>query len=239
MRNPKIADNTYESWEYVHGGYGTIAYNKAALWLQTLEGLVGTPVMDEIMQTYFERWKFRHPGKQDFIDIVNEVVQEKLPSQFPEGMDWYFGQVLEGSELCDYAVAEITNERVNPDAGYLENTVDCVMPDLNIESKVYVSKIILHRLGEVQLPVEVHIQFEDGSVEIEHWDGKRRSWEFSYASEKKIISAEIDPERKIQFDANFLNNSLSVVRRDTGVNLFFARALTSLQHLMESLALII
>ncbi|MBT8230384.1 MAG: M1 family metallopeptidase, partial [Bacteroidia bacterium] len=44
--NTKLASNAVKSWEYKHGGYGVIAYNKAAMWLQTMEGLVGQPLMD-------------------------------------------------------------------------------------------------------------------------------------------------------------------------------------------------
>ncbi|MEO1628704.1 MAG: M1 family metallopeptidase, partial [Bacteroidota bacterium] len=70
MDNPKIADNSYESWEFRHGGYSRISYNKVGVWLKTLEGLIGQEVFDEVMRTFFERWKFRHPCKRDFTSIV-------------------------------------------------------------------------------------------------------------------------------------------------------------------------
>ncbi|HEX8655912.1 MAG TPA: M1 family metallopeptidase, partial [Hymenobacter sp.] len=76
MNNPKVAENFRYSWQFPAelGAYGSLTYYKTATWLATLEGLVGRPVMDEIMQTYFARWKFKHPCARDFIAVANEVV---------------------------------------------------------------------------------------------------------------------------------------------------------------------
>ena len=105
LANPKIAKNNQPSWEYKNGGYEVISYNKAGVWLWTLEGIIGTATMDEIMKTYFQRWKFKHPSGQDFIDIVNEVVKKNHGDQFGENMDWFFNQVLNSTVACDYKVA--------------------------------------------------------------------------------------------------------------------------------------
>ena len=77
MNNPKIAENFRYSWEFPHGGYGALSYKKTATWLHTLAGLIGIDTMDEIMKTFFERWKFKHPCARDFIEIVNEIVDKK------------------------------------------------------------------------------------------------------------------------------------------------------------------
>ena len=50
--NPKVAAGNTKSWEYKHGGYGTIAYNKTAMWLKTLEGIIGVEVMDAVSYTH-------------------------------------------------------------------------------------------------------------------------------------------------------------------------------------------
>ena len=41
-----------------------ISYNKTALWLHTLERRLGWPMMQRILSTYFERWKFKHPSRR-------------------------------------------------------------------------------------------------------------------------------------------------------------------------------
>ena len=61
------------TFQYWPATAGIISYNKTALWMHTLEQRVGWPVMQRIMSTYFERWKFKHPRPSDFFDIVREV----------------------------------------------------------------------------------------------------------------------------------------------------------------------
>ena len=241
MDNPKIAESKRWSWEYEHGGYGEIAYNKTALWLKTLEGLIGRETMDEIMRTYFERWKFKHPCGQDFFDIVNEIVPKNHGNQFGENMDWFFDQVHFGSNECDYKVAYIENAAVEDKVGFLDDFETYSKPksetekDENAENAVFESKVILHRLGELYLPVEVQINFENGESVVELWDGKARSKAFEYTGKNKIISAEIDPNRKIYIDKNFLNNSLVLESEKKGLKKIIVQLLTSLQQVMQSL----
>lgn len=241
--NPKIADNTYKSRDYIHGGYGTIAYNKTAMWLKTLEGLVGLETQDAIFKRYFERWKFKHPCASDFEDVVNEVVLERHGTEFGENMTWFFDQVLRGSEACDYKLAAIYNNTKDKPTGFLENTEDCVLQsneDVESEDRPYYeSTVVIHRLGEVKLPIEVQVNFDDGTSVVEKWDGIRRSTEFNYKGTKKIISAEIDPERKIDLDSDFINNSLCVNACNTGIKKYFTKAILGIQHLMENLCFFI
>ena len=86
IQNPKRDRILRPAWTYIGGGYGVMSYNKSALMLKTLENLIGQGIMDEIMKTYYERWRFRHPKSQDFINVVNEVSGEDY--------SWFFDQVL-------------------------------------------------------------------------------------------------------------------------------------------------
>ena len=76
-----------------------ITYNKTALWLHTLERHLGWPVLQKILSTYFERWKFRHPQPEDFFAVVNEVAGRD--------MTWFFDQVYRSSNVFDYGVQEL------------------------------------------------------------------------------------------------------------------------------------
>lgn len=236
--NPVIASNARKSWQYKHGGYGPISYNKTALWLETMEGLIGLETMDEIFKTYFELWKFKHPARQDFIDVVNQIIIKNHPTAFPEGMDWYFDQVLFGTGLCDYAVASIENETTRSRRGFFKNIDACEIDEASA-SDLYTSTVILHRLGEVHLPIEVKITKADGSSEIYNWDGLERSAEIVVTGEQKVISAEVDPEYKISLDHNYLNNSYSVEQNLGPVRSLSARFITALQHSFELISLLI
>jgi hypothetical protein len=87
------------TFRYWPGTAGIMSYNKTALWLHTLERHLGWPVMQRILSTYFERWKFRHPRPADFFQIVNEVSGQDLT--------WFFDQVYRSSNVFDYGVQEL------------------------------------------------------------------------------------------------------------------------------------
>lgn len=235
--NPQIAANTRKSWQYKHGGYGVISYNKTALWLQTMERLLGIKTMDEIMKTYFTRWQYKHPARQDYIDIVNEVVLKNHASEYPKGMDWYFDQVLYGTGLCDYAVASIENLKKERVRGYFSDLDHCEAHDVADDN--YLSTIILHRLGEIKIPVDVQVTLATGESTLYSWDGQDRSSEIIIEGIEKVVSVEIDPERKIYLDKNFLNNSLLIEKQPKGIRKIFARLLTSTLHVFETLAILI
>ncbi|HEX4576199.1 MAG TPA: M1 family metallopeptidase [Edaphobacter sp.] len=53
--------------------YGAITYGKSATLLATLEGLIGRDTMDEVLRTYFQRYRFTHPTTEDFLRTIEEV----------------------------------------------------------------------------------------------------------------------------------------------------------------------
>ncbi len=236
MPNPKIAENARRSWQYKDGGYGEISYNKTAIWLRTLEGIVGIETMDEIMQIYFQNWKFKHPCATDFIDVANEVVRKKHGTAFGEDLQWFFDQVIYETVICDYSIASIQNNPTYEEAGYIDDFENCTLPE-ELEGDQFKAKATVHRLGEMQLPVEVLIHFDDESSVLEKWDGLDRSISFEYISKKKIVSAEVDPERKIYIDKNFINNSMSTQKQQKGIRKYMAQFMTWVQHAMLGVGL--
>jgi len=209
MKNPKIAEIYRKSWEYKQGGYGSLTYNKTAVMLKTLEGLVGIETMNEIMKTYYERWKFKHPCVKDFIAIVNEVVLKKHGRKFGDNMDWYFDQVLYGNDICDYKVGSISNQQIEKPNGIFDENGKKKFVKGQEEKNIYKSSVIVYRSGEVKLPVEVLIIFSDGKKIVENWNGQARTYEFEYKGKSKVVSAQLDPFYKIPLDVNVINNSLT------------------------------
>jgi len=204
MPNPKIAPTRLNGWEYKAGGYGGFVYSKTAVFMATLERLLGRPVMDEIMRTYFERWQFRHPSSRDFIAVVNEITQKRLGKKYGNDMNWYFDQVLYGTEICDYELTSINNRRISKPEGVLDTQAKT---DTSAASRLYEARIVVSRLGEVKMPVDVLVHFENGKETREHWDGQGRWKEFKYRGGDRIQWAKVDPDEVLQIDTNFLNNS--------------------------------
>ena len=194
--------------------------------------------MDKIMQTYFERWKFDHPCARDFISVVNEVVWEVHGNRFGDNMNWFFDQVLYSADICDYKVASITNTERRDRSGFFDDLDNCdVEEDSN--SDQFIASVVLHRVGEVKLPIEVLVQFDDGSQILENWDGQDRTYAFTYEGNKKIECVEIDPERKIYIDKTFLNNSLTTGTQRRSVRKYFSQFLNWVQNSMQSMSVFI
>ncbi len=238
MKNPKIAEVFRNAWEYPHGGYGSLSYSKTATWLMTLEGLVGIETMNRIMKTYFKRWKFKHPCALDFIAIVNEIVKQEYGNKYGDDMNWFFDQVLYGSDICDYKLAGIRNMKVKPPKGIHELNGEKISFNLDdYDSDMYDSKVILHRLGEVIMPVEILIHFDNGDEMRENWDGKSRTKEFSYERPEQVVWAMIDPEEKIKIDLNMMNNGLTTEPVKAVSWKYAAKFLFILQNIMQTLSL--
>ena len=239
MKNPKIAENFRNSWDYPHGGYSSLSYQKTATWMNTLDNIVGRETMDEIMKTYYYRWKFRHPCAKDFIAIVNEVVTKNHGNKFGNNMNWFFDDVLYGSNVCDYKLASIRNGKKTTYKGLMDVQSEKVMMSDSVDTKeIYESSVLIHRLGEICMPVEVLVKFENGEETLEKWDGKARSWEFKYERPEKIIWAKIDPFNKVLIDVNLMNNSVTTEPKKSTAWKLALRFILVLQNMMQSISVL-
>ena len=209
LDHPSYGTIARPSWE-IEGDYKGLIYSKTATVLHTLQGLLGRETTDELFRTYFVRWKFKHPKAQDFIDVVNEVVADQHGNEFGENMNWFFDQCLYGTGTCDYAVAQISNERIFSGQGMFDAGRGKMEFRKGEQSNQISSSITVHRLGELIFPVELLVCFEDGNTERLIWDGKERTRAFDFTRNARIISAELDPERKLYLDTNFNNNSITL-----------------------------
>ena len=242
MENPAIAPNSLYSWEFPGNSYHTIQYSKSAVWLITLKKMLGDKTFDEVMKTYFLKWKFKHPSAKDFVNVVNEVVAKNHPNEFGENMNWFFQQALYGTEICDYAISSISNNNVNTKAGIFDSVDDCEKPQPiknNDGQPIFKSNIQVMKLGNMTMPIEIRIEFEDGSEVIEKWHGNATMKTFSYEGTQKVVCAEIDPQHKIFLDKNFLNNSFTTKPNRTGIRKYVTEFFFWMQNSMEGLSMFI
>ena len=203
----ETATNDLPSWQYPHGTYGMMSYQKTAVWLHTLEGIIGTETINEVFREYYRQWAFRHPSGRDFIAVVNEVVTKEYGNRFGDDMNWYFDQVLYGNGICDYKVLVVTNKRITGYSGIIEgDTVSFAKSDRKADT-LYKASVRIERSGEISFPVEVLVGFDNGDQVTEYWDGKAKYRDFEYEGTRKVSWAKIDPENKIDMDVNRINNS--------------------------------
>lgn len=219
------------------GSHREISYGKAAVMLWTLEGLLGEEIMQEIMQTYFERWKFKHPCGDDFVEIATEIIEKNCAPTFANNVLNFLNQAIYKTEVCDYAVVSIDNSKAENKRGIFEQNI-CI-EDTKTQQILFKNKVTIHRLGEMQVPVEVRITYENGKTILEKWDGQSRVQVFEYQSSEKIIKAEIDPERKIYIDQDFINNSRTLEPEGKGIAKTTRTFFTWLQHLLTSVSLLV
>ena len=212
MKNPKITEVFRNAWEYPTGTYTIMTYTKTATWMKTLENLIGQKVMDEVMQTYFAHWRFKHPCVRDFINIVNEIVPKRHGNKFGSDMNWYFEQVLYKAPVLDYAIKSLSNS---------ENGK---------------STFTTERLGDMILPTEIRVKFMDGSQQLLNWSGQEKTKVFKFS--KAIASAKVDPENKLLLDLNFNNNSKAIEPPTLVLKKYSLKIMFLVQNLMQWVAML-
>ncbi len=178
-------------WQYANSNsYGTITYYKTAAVFRTLEGLIGADTMRKAVHTYFMRYRFTHPTKEDFLKTIEEVSGKDLR--------WYFNQAVYGTEPMDFEVLKVSSYPVE---WYKEK-----LKEKKGETE-YVSNVWIHRKGDFVMPVDVEVKFDNGEKLREHWDGQDRWVRYAYQKKAKVESVEVDPDHKNFVDRDYFNNS--------------------------------
>jgi|CXWL01.1.fsa_nt_gi hypothetical protein len=200
------------AWDYAtSGSYGFSSYARTELALRTLENLLGEETMARLMRTFHERWRFRHPTGRDFDAVASEVAGRDLSG--------FFHQVFELPGHLDYEVASLSSRRVAEPRGRLLRDGELVTVteedaakredelDEKDEGRSWKSEVLVRRRGEIALPVEIELTFEDGPAERISWDGATRWKRIEVVRPKRLLSACVDPDDHLVLDVNRLNNA--------------------------------
>ncbi len=226
-----------KAWTYRDGGsYGLNSYGKPALVMQTLEGLLGEETMLKLLRTYARRYRFAHPTTEDFLATVDEVT----------GGGWrsYFAETFFSADILDYAV-DVKSEPARKPAGFLPGPDGRLVYTAPVRDKKkrkrggpdagpFESRVTILRHGEARLPVELLVEFADGRVVNERWNGRERWYRFSYAG-AEVVRAVVDPQRKIVIDVDPSNNEWVSDERQAvrAATKWAGRYLLWLQNLLE------
>jgi hypothetical protein len=167
---------------------GYITYFKTALWMNTLERWIGWPRLQQILSTYFHKWAFKHPKPDDFFSIARGA---GVP-------DWFFDEVHRSSNTFDYGVEELRSWPSGSGEGIFETTV------------------VIRRHGEAVFPVDIRVDFEDGSHELAPFADVSARWKIlRYSKRAQAVSVRVDPDRVLLLDVNLTNNSMTLEPRAT------------------------
>jgi len=176
------------SWRYADiESYGTITYYKSTCLLRSLQGLIGQDAMRRILRLYVARFAFRHPTTDDFLAVVRDVAGSQVASLLREALDT--------SGTLDYRVASIRNP----------STIEGKREKRTRRP----SEVLIQRVGSLRWPVDVLVRFDDGAVIRKTWDGKKRWVRYRFSRKSRIAEVQLDPDRKLWLDLDFLNDGLT------------------------------
>ncbi len=180
------------------------AYSRTQLALESAARTAGNDVWMRMMKGYAVRWAFRHPATQDFLREVrgaSPAVASALE------MAW------QGAPTYDYAVESASTWPLDGPAGYAGGGVSPkFVPPMKAPEKEdrgkparWESEALVRRLGDGVWPVTVELRFEGNHVVRRTWDGSDR-WIRYRTTGARLVSATVDPDRRLLLDVNVLNN---------------------------------
>jgi hypothetical protein len=212
---------TTPSWGFHPGSYYDIVYDKTDVVLETMARLLGPGRLDEALRAYAVRHRFGHPTADDFFAALRETAARARP-----GLDLgpYIDQLFRGTATVDFAVESLRSRPLQPAVGLLPGTRVGEAPsdhstaeDGGGEAPRYETEVIVRRLGDAVLPVDLRVRFENGEEAREHWDGAATWRRYTYETSSRAEEAEIDPDQIYAVDLDLTNNGLVLDRRPAPV----------------------
>jgi Peptidase family M1 domain len=185
------------TWQYWPVSHWATTYDKTALWLHTLERMLGWETLQRILHTFFTRWAYRHPSPHDFFAVVNEVSGKDLT--------WFFDQVYRSSNVFDYGIDRFESVRVTV-RGYLPDDAAGSAP-ASASHDAYRTTVVVRRYGDATFPVDVKLTLDGGEEVRLQWDGRDRWKAFDVERPVRARRVDVDPDRILLLDVNTTNNS--------------------------------
>jgi hypothetical protein len=176
------------SWLFVdNGSYSINSYSKIDLTLRTAEQLLGADKFEAGMRHYYQQARFTHPRREDFVRLFAEGSGADLSG--------FWRATLQSSQVLDYQVLSVTARQMQkPEGLVLRDGVETEVSPSPDPQAPWRSEVVVHRKGEMVLPVMLRVRFEDGSERRERWDddGSVRWRRYTYETAKPVEWAEID-----------------------------------------------
>lgn len=201
------------AWGFRPGSYTDIVYNKTDVALETIGRVIGKEALDGALRDYVRRFRFTHPTGDDFFSVLREAAARARP-----GLDLRpcIDQLFHGTGTLDFAVDSLRSREVREPRGLLpapvagRDPIDRRAAPPDGGPKRYETEVIVTRPGEVVLPVDLVVRFQNGEEVRETWDARATWKRFTYEKEARAERAVIDPEGVYAIDLDRNNNSLTL-----------------------------
>ena len=176
--------------------YSEATYIATMRALQTLERTVGSQRFAAAMKTYSKAFAFRHPTGRDLFDT--------LSSELGQDLTWFFGPVFHQVGRLELSLRHAGCRAAHPprgvfgDAGARKTVTEVEAPD----SGTWTCEVVIQNTGTIHVPVEIELNFADGSSKQLRWDDRGTgNWErFVIERSSRLVEVWIDPENKIALD---------------------------------------
>ena len=180
-RNAPVAQGAAD---FVSGrDYGALVYNRTATIFATLANVYGEAPLRRALGRYTRRHRFRHPGPDDLLQAVREVVGDDAATQLRAA--------LFDRATVDYSV----------DA--FDSTAD------EAPGKGFHGQVLVRRRGALRFPVDVDLLGEDGTTQRVRWDAVESARWLPYQGASALAGAVIDPDHRVLLDDDLGNNAQS------------------------------
>jgi hypothetical protein len=173
--------------------YAAATYEKTARALATLEQTVGPKKFAAAMKVYAREWAFKHPTGRDLFDVLSRELGEDLT--------WFFAPVFQEVGGIELAIRSAACRLVHPPRGVFgegsaKKTVTASEAPV---TGGYLCEVVVTNTGTVHVPVDIALEFADGSTQRVHWDDRGRgTWErFVIERSTRLVEVWIDPENKL------------------------------------------
>lgn len=90
--------------DYTNLNYNIIIYYKAALGFNYLRAYLGDSIFEDVMQTYYDTWKFKHPQPDDLREIFE--------SRTGKDLSWFFCDFIMTTKRLDYKLVRYANQQL-------------------------------------------------------------------------------------------------------------------------------
>ena len=223
-----------KAWQYsTSGSYGRNSYQRAALTLEQIRRLAGEEKFWRAFRKYAERWRFDHPSTEDFLDEMRTL---GVPN-----FETFVRKTFYGTGEVDFRVLRAVSERRDPMTGFddadkpvnFEPGKKKKEPKEKDDKRPYETTVVVGRQGDLPIPVDVLLRFENGESFPTTWDGTTKWLRLKTTYVSRLSQVVIDPEGKVLFDRDPFNDVKNVGKVKTPSAAAKVRAYA--MHLVEIL----
>jgi len=173
--------------------YASATYDKTARALATLEQTVGPAKFAAAMKAYTRAWAFKHPTGRDLFDVLSRELGEDLT--------WFVRPAFQEVGGIELAIRNAACRLVHPPRGVFgEGASRTIVTETEApETGSYICEVVVTNTGSVHAPVDIELEFADGSTQRVRWDDRGRgTWErFVIERSTPLVEVWLDPENKL------------------------------------------